>query len=437
MIMRLEMATFPVKEVRLGNQIKYGNGILEADKKELLTLILEDKRVAYADVDVASPGEKTRIVHVRDAVEPRVKVSGPGCVFPGILGPVETVGEGRTHRLSGMTVMSSAEYRPTILHGTAAKNAGIIDMWGPASKVTPYGKTINVVLTLQLNDGVTELEAHSAIQLAEFKVAHRLAETTRSQTPDSVEVFELFDVTPSLPRIVYILTFLADQNNPHSGEAYYGLPVRESLPTFMHPNEILDGAITTDARQGGGIHATTWIWLNQPVVLDLLRRHGKELNFLGVIFQRTRFETDFGKQVTSTCSSQLARLLKADGAIITRTSTSGNNFIDVMLTVQACEKKGIKVVFVTPEWGGKDGTELPLTFYVPEAKSMVSTGSFERDIKVPAPSKVIGAGDLQRVQLYPGDEPFSARDELTLPSWFLITGGVDWFGVMNTTCTTY
>ena len=435
--MRLEMAEFPVREARLGNQIKYQNGILEIDKKELLALILEDRRVASADLDVASPGEKTRIVNVRDAVEPRVKVAGPGCVFPGILGPVETVGEGRTHRLSGMTVMASAEYRPTILNGTAAKNAGIVDMWGPASKVTPYGTTINVVLNLDLVDGVTELEAHTTIQMAEFKVAHRLAQTTRDQQPDSIEVFELVDVDPSLPRIVYIVTFLADQNNPHSGEAYYGLPVRESLPTFMHPNEILDGAVTADARQGGGIHTTTWMWMNQPVILDLLKRHGKELNFLGVIFQRTRFETDFGKQVTATCSSQLARLLKADGAIITRTSTSGNNFIDVMLTVQACETKGIKVVFMTPEWGGKEGTELPLAFYVPGAKSMVSTGSFERDIKVPAPTKVIGAGDLRRVQLYPDDPPFSAWDEHTLPSWFLFTGGVDWFGVMNTTCTTY
>jgi hypothetical protein len=195
--------------------------------------------------------------------------------------------------------------------------------------------------------------------------------------------------------------------------------------------------LTPDARKGSGGYVTTWAWMNHPLVLELLRRHGKEINFLGVILQRTRFETEFGKRVTAACASQMARLLRADGAIISRTITSGNNFIDVMLTLQACAKKGVRMVFMTPEWGGKDGTELPLAFYVPEAMAMVSTGSFERDITVPAPVKVIGAGDTQRVQLNPGDKPISPWEEVTLPSWFFITGGVDWFGVMNWTCNTY
>ena len=132
--MKLELADFPVKDFRFGSQTSYHNGILEANKEELVNLILEDKKVTSADIDVAFPGEKTRIVKVRDAVEPRIKVSGPGCVFPGILGPVETVGEGRTHRMSGVTVMPSAEYNPTILSGTGGQNAGIVDMWGPGGQ---------------------------------------------------------------------------------------------------------------------------------------------------------------------------------------------------------------------------------------------------------------------------------------------------------------
>ena len=112
--MKLEVVTFPVREVRFSDRTGYENGVLSINKDELIALILEDKRVDSADVDVAYPGEQTRIVNVRDVVEPRIKVSGPGCVFPGILGPVETVGEGRTHRLSGVTVIPSATYCPTI-----------------------------------------------------------------------------------------------------------------------------------------------------------------------------------------------------------------------------------------------------------------------------------------------------------------------------------
>ncbi len=107
-----------------------------------------------------------------------------------------------------------------------------------------------------------------------------------------------------------------------------------------------------------------------------------------------------------------------------------------MLTVQACEEKGIKTVLITPEWGGK-GAELPLVFYVPEATAMVSNGSFERDIKVPVPAKIIGVGDCQLVQGQDGDKPFSPNEELTLPSSIMITGGIDWFGYLNLTCIQY
>ena len=84
--MKLELAEFPVKNVRFGKQTGYADGILEIDKDELLTSVLEDRKIAWADVDVAFPNEQTRVLNVRDVVEPRIKVSGPGCVFPGILG---------------------------------------------------------------------------------------------------------------------------------------------------------------------------------------------------------------------------------------------------------------------------------------------------------------------------------------------------------------
>jgi glycine reductase len=432
--MRLELAEFPVKDVRFSQQTNYSDGVLEIDKETLLALVRQDNRIASADLDVAFPNEQTRVVNVRDTIEPRVKISGPGCVFPGILGPPETVGEGRTHRLSGITVMPSAEYPPTIPGGTAAQNTAILDMWGPAAEVTPFASTINLILILKLIDSVSELEAHTVIQSAEFKLANRLAETTRDKTPENVEVFEVSAVDPSLPRVVYILGCLTMLHEPHSLVAYYGLPIQESLPIFLHPNEFLDGALTTDARRGNGGFTSTWDWMNQPVVLELLRDHGKRLNFLGVILQRTRFLTEAGKLVSAGCASQMARLLGADGAIITRTVPSGNNFMDAMITLQACERKGIKTVLMTPERGGTNGTDLPLVFYVPEATAIVSAGSFEREIKLPTPTKVIGVEKGQLARLFLGDPLFDPWSELTRDGWRDIIGGIDWFGSLRLTC---
>lgn len=435
--MRLELAEFPVRDIHFGKQTYYSGGVLEIDREELLTLILQDERVASADLDIAYPNDKTRVCNGRDVIEPRIKVSGPSCVFPGVLGPPETVGEGRTHRLSGMTVIPSAEYRPTIPGGQAAQSTAILDMWGPGAEITPFSATINVVPVLKLIDGISEWDAHVAIQMAELSVATRLAESTRDKTPENAEVFELSAVDPSLPRIVYNLGALMTLHEPHSVVAYYGLPIQESLPTLMHPNELLDGALTTDARRGNGTWPSTWDLMNPPVILSLLREHGKRLNFLGVILQRTRFVTEFGKQVSATCASQMAKFLGAEGAIVTRTVASGNNFMDTMLTVQAYERKGIKTVLMTPEWGGLDGTDLPLVYYVPEAKAMVSTGSLEREITLPVPEKVIGVAKGQMTSIYLGDPLFDPWQETKRDGWRDILGGVDWFGCLNITCRGY
>ena len=94
--MKLELTTYPVTKVQWSHQTCYRDGLLEIDKAELLATVLEDKKIISADLDIALPGEETRIVNVRDVVEARIKVTGPGCVFPGILGPVETVEPGAT-----------------------------------------------------------------------------------------------------------------------------------------------------------------------------------------------------------------------------------------------------------------------------------------------------------------------------------------------------
>ena len=432
--MRLELATFPVKEVRFDKETRYHQGLLEIDKEEVLAPILSDPKILSADLELAFPNTPVRIVRIRDVVEPRVKISGRGTVFPGVLGPPETVGEGRTHRLSGVTVMASAEYKPTILSGVSAQNAGMVDMWGPGALWSPFASLINLVLVLKLVDTVTEVEAHASIQQAEFKLAQRLAETTRGHISDETEIFDLSEVDPSLPKVVYILTCLINRGEPVTWGIYYGLPIRESLSTFLHPNELLDGALTADARRGDGMMPNTWDWMNNPVVLRLLREHGKQLNFLGVILQRTPWENEFGKQVGANCSAQIAKVIGADGAIITRTNPSGNNLVDLMLIVQACEKKGVRTVLITPEHSGAEGTELPLLFSTPEATAIVSTGNMNRGIDLPAPARVIGCRRGEMVSTYPQQKPFSPWEALALERIIDISGGVDWLGYMHHTC---
>jgi glycine reductase len=218
--------------------------------------------------------------------------------------------------------------------------------------------------------------------------------------------------------------------------SYYGLPIRESLSTFVHPNELWDGALAVIATRGIGYFPITWDWQNHPLALGLCREHGHRLNFLGVILQRIRYETFHGKEVVAQNAAQLAERLGADGAVVTWLG-SGNAFLDVMLTVRACEKRAIRTTLVTYEYGGKDGGDSPLLFYVPEADAVVSTGSRDRWLELPKAEQIIGPYREVKILSYPGAPVADAGDALTLDARDMVIGGVDNWGQESWTCSAY
>ena len=113
---RLEVATFPVRELREGDVFGWNDGLLTINRAELLDLSLQDSRVAWASVELARPGESVRIVNVYDVWQPMIKVSGPGSTYPAISGrECTTAGRGRTHRLTGIGVLECSAAAP--LHG--------------------------------------------------------------------------------------------------------------------------------------------------------------------------------------------------------------------------------------------------------------------------------------------------------------------------------
>ena len=83
--MRLELGTFPVTEIAFGAPTRYDAGRLTVDRDALLAAVREDPRIATAQLEIARPGESVRIWPVRDVIEPRIKVEGPGVCFPGNL----------------------------------------------------------------------------------------------------------------------------------------------------------------------------------------------------------------------------------------------------------------------------------------------------------------------------------------------------------------
>jgi len=138
---------------------------------------------------------------------------------------------------------------------------------------------------------------------------------------------------------------------------------------------------------------------NDPIVQDLYDGHGVEHDFAGVIAIRTRWTAQEEKDLTAYQAAKLARLLGADGAIVTY-DAGGNDFMEVMQTVQACERLGIKTVLVTGE-SPPEAEGLPLLMELPEADAIVSTGCGRPGMEalvIAAPDVVLGGDELFATQ---------------------------------------
>jgi glycine reductase len=376
--MRLELGTFPVRAARFGDRTRWEDGVLEIDRDELLALLRADPHLTYVDVDLAHPGEATRIVNLSDVVEPRAKVEGPGTVYPGICGrPVETVGRGRTHRLGGFAVLECAGpgrarpagdgVRERGPRGEIARRQDFVDMTGPGA-VRPYASLVNLVVTLEADPGLGLEDRHLAVHGATLRLADRLAGAVRDLEPPVMEIFDLTTRHPSLPGIVFIPLLASSEfwAGPDSkvGQGVYGV-TRLSAPWVLHPTEMMDGAVS----QG-----TSWLFVNNPVVLSLARRHGQELDFLAVIVHRSNWGGQSEMELAAYRDAQAAVLLGARGAVVT-TNIRGRRFVDVVSCIRACEAEGIRTVLLTEEEDSEGGAATPLLINDPAIVAAVSTGT--------------------------------------------------------------
>ena len=71
--MKLEIGTFNVKNVISSNVTSYENETLKLNIEEILKEILSDRAIINASIEIAKPGDSTRIVGYRDIIAPRIK----------------------------------------------------------------------------------------------------------------------------------------------------------------------------------------------------------------------------------------------------------------------------------------------------------------------------------------------------------------------------
>ncbi|MCL2574945.1 MAG: glycine/sarcosine/betaine reductase component B subunit [Defluviitaleaceae bacterium] len=383
--MKLEVGYIDIKDVQFSDTSKVAAGVLYVEAEAVRKLVLEDARIADIQLDIARPGESVRIAPVKDVIEPRCKVGSDLEIFPGMLGKVKTVGNGRTHVLRGSAVVTCG--------AIVGFQEGIIDMSGPGAAYTPFSETNNLVLIFTPKKDLPQHEYEQALRMAGFKVAVYLGDLGREVTPDCVETYETYgmlkakEMYPDLPRVGYV-QMLQTQGLLHDTYVY-GVDMKNSLTTMINPTEVMDGAIVSGNCVSACDKNTTYHHQNNPVIKDLFAKHGKELIFAGMIITNENvFLMD--KERSSDWTAKLCAIMEFDGVVITQEGF-GNPDTDLMMNCKKVEAVGVPTVIVTDEYAGRDGTSQSLADVDIAANAVVTGGNANEVITLPKMDKVIGS----------------------------------------------
>jgi len=386
-----------VREVALGPRTSFADGLMMVST-EAARALFAAPALAGVRLTWTSPGESVRIVKVLDAVEPRTKGPGGGGIFPGFVGRPFPQGHGKTHILRGAAVVT-AGFLPR------AQEA-VVDMSGPAAELSPLGSTHNLVVEFTPADDAPWEAVEAALRTGALALAAHLADAALAAEPDGVEALpEPTTVPGELPRVGAI-TNLQTQG-AFKDVFVYGRSFSGGLPTLIDPGEFDDGAVVSGQYGHPALKNPTFVHQNHPVVNELRRRHGHDLQFAGVVISPEPVNMA-DKQMVSTFAARVCAAAGFDAAVVTKEG-GGNADADMALKMDALEEMGLTAVGLFGELAGADGTGPSLVVPPEKATAMVSTGNYDNRLILPAVELALGGEDMRLLGV-------PATDELDLPA---------------------
>lgn len=388
--MLLTLAYHPVQSIGFGDQLALHGSALTVSQAELRAIVLEDPLIEAVDFAIAAPGDSLRAGPVFDIVEPRAKAAGGSPDWPGILGAPQTAGRGTTHVLAGAAVTMLREDSSGDSRGATGY---VLEMSGAPAVGSHYPTLHHLIVVPHTRENIPAAARQRAYRLAQLKVAVRLAQAAFGSAPASSEVFDNSDCEsrPGLPRLAYIGQIFSRQRKPEAEESIlYGADTDGVLPTLLHPNEWLDGALVPSyhASIGG---AETYFYQNHPVTLELYRRHrAGEINFAGSV-ATIASANNFDRERNTRFAAHLAKwALRADAAVLTKFG-GGVPHTDLSETARLLETMGVKTAVQVTDLARDHKVESALLFNFPEVDAIVCIGGNDTSWKLPQVERVIAA----------------------------------------------
>lgn len=336
--MKLEIQSMKVDYLIAGEKTYAENENLYVNIEELKNHLLEEDKLISVDIRVIDKdNDDTRFVNVIDVIQPRCKLEG-GENFPGFVGEIETAGKGITRSLDDVIVV--------VCNATPGKGRTVqkfFDTGGSGARLTEYSSKNILYLCGETIKGLSDNEHEDVLRIAGMKAAVYMAEHAENIKISDTEVYELDlynqDNPEGLPRICYYYQVYAPHydygNNP--SRVLYGQTVTEMPPTILHPNEILDGAMS-------GVHIQSYCTYdnqNHGIIKELYKRHkNKEIIFCGVVVGVLSMSEIRRAFFVKHTAKLIKDVLNADGVILTKFH-GGAAHLDSALIAIECEKLGV------------------------------------------------------------------------------------------------
>ena len=388
--MKLKIGNIQVKDVVLGAQDGFADGVLTINKQAAIDYLMGlDDHITSLDIVSAHPGDDTRIVPVIETIEPRMRVDGR-TLFPGVTDEVVPAGDGELKALKGCCV--------TVVGGTwGSFGDGVIDMGGEGAKHTYWSKLINICLVGETDEEFERYEQQKmnhALRWAGHRFAEYLGKIAKSVAAEDFEEYEFEPVADrakknnGLPNVAIVLQPQSQMEALGYNDLWYGWDLNKFLPTFVSPTEVLDGAMISGSFMPASSKWSTYEMQNFPTIKELFAEDGKSLNFVGVILSMLNVALD-QKERAAIMVRSMALNLGVDYAIVTEEGY-GNPDADYVRCQVILEDAGIPVVGISNECTGRDGFSQPLVTLDSKMNALVSSGNVSQLSDLPACKTVIG-----------------------------------------------
>ncbi len=395
--MKLEIGNFYVKDIVFGEKTNYENGTLTVNQEEAIAALNPEGNLKNVELYIAHPGERTRILPIKEIVEARVRPDGRA-VFPGQTGGMALSGKGKLFALKNMAVTAVGVY--------AGSGDGMLDMAGPAAELTHFSELIHLCFKAENVDGSENVygpyKKNTYFRLGAQLLGEYIGKAVLGQEPEDWEIYDnTTEVSAELPRVGLVLQLsTAFVKEPGFVCRLYGEDTVYLVPTMLNANEVLDGALCGDTLFFASFKLFTYDYQDMPLIKELYAEHGKTLNFIGVFLDVNPAVADLKIRDSDRIAS-MAEMMKLDGAVVVNTA-NGHSEIDFFTTIIKLEEIGVKCVGQCMESPGHGGGMQSKVMLDARANAIVSTGADHVVLNLPAMDKVIGKLDSVNHDGYPG-----------------------------------